>query len=339
MNPDFLIVGQGIAGTLLSHRLLQAGCSVLVLDDGRPDKASRVAGAVINPLSGKRWKPAAGADLFLPIAQATYLELEALLKVPLLLSKPLYIFNPAGQELLQHLDQINPGLLDPYFHIDGPLSCIPDTWLVEASALLDAWKIYLSVTGAFREESFDPRDCTIFPDQVTYRDITAQRIIFCDGAAAAGYPLWAPLPFTRNRGEALLLEIPGLPADALYHQGLRLAPRSDGLFWCGSNYTWDYDDLEPDAEWRGQTLDTLKHWLKLPFCCKDHIVAERPTTAGQVPLVGIHPQYPAVGILNGLGTRGFSAGPYWAEQLARQLLDPNYRIPRDGRADLSRWLG
>jgi len=134
------------------------------------------------------------------------------------------------------------------------------------------------------------------------------------------------LPFTRNRGEALLLHIPGLSGQAIYHSKLRLVPRGDDLFWCGSNYQWNYTSLEPDAAWRKNTIAELQRWLKLPFEVVDHIVAERPTTAGQVPLIGLHPGKPSAGILNGLGTRGFSAGPFWATELARKLTDESYVI-------------
>ncbi|WP_118974082.1 NAD(P)/FAD-dependent oxidoreductase [Taibaiella koreensis] len=339
MKVDFLIVGQGVAGTLLSYQLLKARRSLLVLDEGFGGKASRVAGAVMNPLSGKQWKPAPGADLFLPEALATYRELEQLLRRSLVQAMPLYLFQESGAAVLPQLQPVSPQLLDTFFHIPGRLDRLPDTWLVDAAALLDGWTDYLQEKGAFRRERFDAAQCMVLPDRVHYRDIEAGTIIFCEGAAARDNPLLQGLPFTTNRGEALLLDIPGLPSDALYHKGLRLAPRSDGLFWCGSNYTWELKGMRPDKDWRGNTLAALGEWLKLPFRLEDHIVAERPTTAGQVPLLGLHPRYPAVALFNGLGTRGFSAGPFWATQLAHQLLDPGYKIPAlAGYARLDKWL-
>lgn len=339
MKVDFLIVGQGIAGSLLSYRLLQAGKRVMVLDDGHQGRASRVAGAVINSLSGKQWKPAPDAELFLPIAIETYRELEQLLQKQLIRSLPLYLFHTPGEPALPHLQPVSPQLLDPYFHLTGPLDCLAETFLVDAAALLDGWAARLQQQGALREDNFDGTQCT-FGDEIDYRDIKAGAIIFCEGAAARTNPLLKQLPFTANRGEALLLDIPGLPPGAIYHrEGLRLAPRSDGLFWCGSNYTWTFSDLTPDASWRDRTLAALDTWLRIPFQLRDHIVAERPTTAGQVPLLGVHPAYPGVFFLNGLGTRGFSAGPYWTIQLAQLLLQPGYRIPTTaGYVPPGKWL-
>ena len=47
MHTRFLIVGQGLTGTWLSHYLLQAQQSVLVVDEYQAMAASRVAAGVI----------------------------------------------------------------------------------------------------------------------------------------------------------------------------------------------------------------------------------------------------------------------------------------------------
>jgi glycine/D-amino acid oxidase-like deaminating enzyme len=119
-----------------------------------------------------------------------------------------------------------------------------------------------------------------------------------------------------------MLDIPGLPEDAIYHRKLRLVPKGDHQFWCGSNYQWDFENILPDENWRKESEAELKSWLKIPSEIKNHIVAQRPTTAGQIPIVGIHPEYTALAIFNGLGTRGFSSGPYWAAEMAALLLKP-----------------
>jgi glycine/D-amino acid oxidase-like deaminating enzyme len=119
----------------------------------------------------------------------------------------------------------------------------------------------------------------------------------------------------------LLVDIPALDISYIYHQQLRLVPAHEGLFWCGSNYRWDYNDLLPDQLWRQYATAVLNKWLRLPYTIIDHIVAERPTTAGQAPVVMLHPEIPSVAMLNGLGTRGFSMGPLLAKQMAKMLLD------------------
>jgi glycine/D-amino acid oxidase-like deaminating enzyme len=71
----------------------------------------------------------------------------------------------------------------------------------------------------------------------------------------------------------------------------------------------------------------LQSWLKLPFSIKEHIVALRPTTAGQIPFIGIHPKHNAVAVFNGLGTRGFSAAPHWAKEFSALLIGIKEEMP------------
>ncbi len=51
---DFLIVGQGLAGSLLAWELMQRGAKVLIVDNGMPN-ASQVAAGLINPITGMRF--------------------------------------------------------------------------------------------------------------------------------------------------------------------------------------------------------------------------------------------------------------------------------------------
>jgi glycine/D-amino acid oxidase-like deaminating enzyme len=322
---DFLIIGQGIAGTLLSYELLCTGKSVLVVDNGDIRRSSLVAGAVINPMAGKHWTPSKDANLSIESAINTYRDLELLLNHSILKKTDLYVFHENGEDkdLFFEKQQHFPEYLSNVtykersdFYTPFGLGKIQGLWLIDAFCLMEQWKIYLQQKKAYKQQTFDPTVLLLQEDKVLYGDIESRQIIFCEGAFAIENPFFKNLPFTRNRGEALLLNIPGLSASHIYHRKLRIVPRRDGLFWCGSNYTWNFEDLHPDESWKNDAVTELNSWLKLPFSIEEHIVAQRPTTAGQIPLIGLHPEYNTVGIFNGLGTRGFSSGPYWAKTFA-----------------------
>ena len=53
MQVDAIIVGQGLAGSLLAFALHQRGQQVMLLDDGVVN-ASQVAAGLINPVTGQR---------------------------------------------------------------------------------------------------------------------------------------------------------------------------------------------------------------------------------------------------------------------------------------------
>ena len=55
MQVDFLIVGQGLAGSLLAQELLRRGRTVHVVDDHWKSSASQVAAGLMTPLTGRRF--------------------------------------------------------------------------------------------------------------------------------------------------------------------------------------------------------------------------------------------------------------------------------------------
>ncbi|MFA6151583.1 MAG: FAD-dependent oxidoreductase [Chitinophagaceae bacterium] len=332
MHKDILIIGQGIAGTLLSYELMCEGKSVMVIDTPDKHKASLVAAAVINPLIGKNWTIAKDAAMLIPHAVKTYKALGEKFEQNFLIEKDLFVFHQNVKQEQTFADQISDGnsylhdlgmpetdSLKQFFFADDKIGKVNPVYTVEAASLLRQWTSYIQAENSFETEKFDMADLKISTDRIAYKGISADKIVFCEGAAGRNNPLFPHVNFTTNRGDVLLLSIPELTTNHLYQKGIRLVPRSDGLFWCGSNYTWKYDSLLPDKNWRSETEAQLKNWLKLPFEMTDHLVAERPTTAGQQTLLLQSELHKNVYFFNGLGTRGFSAGPFLANKMAQLL--------------------
>lgn len=330
MHADFLIIGQGMAGTLLSDELMRAGKSVLIIDKKEVHNTSLAASAVINPLVGKNWTLAKDAERIIPVALETYYRLSELLQVDLVQQKSLLVFHRDDASRQNFSIQIQAG--NPFIQEDYPtqrsawdapfgLGKVAPVYTIDAQSLLSKWAFFLQSKNALIEEHFQFEAVQFSGHSIRYKDITADNLIFCEGAIGRQNPFFPSLTFTQNRGDALLLSIPHLSPEHIYHKDFRLVPHRDHLFWCGSNYIWEYDSLEPNLEWRIETEIALKSWLKLPFEIVDHWVAERPTTAGQQSLLLQHAQHKNIYFFNGLGTRGFSAGPSLANEMVQLMLN------------------
>jgi glycine/D-amino acid oxidase-like deaminating enzyme len=139
-----------------------------------------------------------------------------------------------------------------------------------------------------------------------------------EGAAPGGY--FSRLPFAPNKGEALIIEAPGLEGSGfVFKRGINLVPWAAGLYWVGSSYEWSFNDPGPTAAFRERTEAILRDWLRVPFLTVEHIASVRPATLERRPFVGLHPKYPVVGVLNGMGTKGCSLAPWFARQMAGLL--------------------
>jgi glycine/D-amino acid oxidase-like deaminating enzyme len=88
MEFDFIIVGQGIAGSLLSHFLLEAEKKIVVIDDSNRSSSSNVAAGIIHPITGRRLVKTWLYDEAFPVAVSTYQVLEKKLHVDLFKQVP-----------------------------------------------------------------------------------------------------------------------------------------------------------------------------------------------------------------------------------------------------------
>ena len=71
-DTDYLIVGQGLAGSILAWKLVQAGCRIRVMDNDHHQSSSMVAAGLINPVTGKRLVLSDDTPKHLDAALSTY---------------------------------------------------------------------------------------------------------------------------------------------------------------------------------------------------------------------------------------------------------------------------
>jgi glycine/D-amino acid oxidase-like deaminating enzyme len=345
MQFDYIIVGQGLCGTFLSWNLMKAGKTVLVIDDDQASTSTKVASGVINPVTGRRIVRTWEIEKLLPFAWNAYTELGNELDVELVRKCNILNFHPTPQMELAFRDRMpeekeylrlpeDQESWRTYFNFPFSIGEIDPCLLIELHGMLSGWRKKLVASNALLSERFEWTECKIEPDHVNYQNHTAQKIIFCEGTEGIDNRYFSLLPYARNKGEAIIADIPGLPRTNIYKQGVNLVPWHDGLWWIGSTYDWNFTDLMPTVEFRRNTQTQLYHWLKLPFEIVDHIASERPANMERRPFVGLHPIHPSVGLFNGMGTKGCSLAPYYAKQFTEYLI---HQIPMEPLVDIHRF--
>jgi glycine/D-amino acid oxidase-like deaminating enzyme len=349
-HTEILIIGQGICGTFLARELDRVGIACKVLDEEQPYTASKAAAGLINPVTGRRIVKTWMIDELLPFVKEVYQEMGQELNRECMTPVKVVDFFPTPQMRLAFMKRYeeDPSYLqfpsddhdwDSVFQYELGYGMISPCYLVDLPGLLAAARKKMKEKGILLEDHFDPTALTIESIGIRYKDIQAAKIIFCDGAGSFDNPWFSLLPFAPNKGEALLIEIENgssLPANLVFKKGMSLAPWKEGLHWVGSSYEWSFTDKGPTEVFRTRTEGMLKEWLKLPFRTIEHIASVRPATLERRPFVGMHPHYPTIGILNGMGTKGCSLAPYFARQLAEYLkngapIQPDADIKRFSR--------
>ncbi len=321
---------------------MKGGARVIVFDEvteGR-ESASSAASGLINPITGKRLARQAMAEELLPFAEHAYAELGAVLGLPLANSIPIHTFFSSTEEAdffsrkaadthsdFLHFDSRIEGR--DYFTIPFGSGSIFPAQLINLQGMLQGWRQHLKSKDALQEIRFDWSQVVFENSGLRYGDITAQAVIDCSGAAGAANPFFKPLPFALNKGEAIIATIPGLPAEAVYkHAQLSIVPWHEGRFWLGSTFDWEFTDALPTAAFRQKAARILSEWLRLPAQFEAHVAAIRPATVTRDAFAGLHPHQPALGILNGFGSKGCSLAPFLAHNLALHLLESKPLLPQ-----------
>ncbi len=346
MTVDCIVVGQGISGTFLSWYLLNKNLSFVIIDNHHPLAPSRIAAGIINPVTGRRMVRVWMAEEVLSFAHRAYTELGRFLALDAITNANIIDFFPnphqrqvfmerlaEGEEYLSAFPEQNQ--FNAYFNYELGCGEIKQVSIAHLETLLPAWRKKMLEKDSLIEEEFDFAMVMGNTDSVHYKNISARKLIFCDGLNSFANPLFRQLPFAPNKGEALLVEINELPGNYIYKKGFLLAPYiQPNIFWLGSNYQWEFSHDQPSSEFHDQATNHLSRWLKVPFTILDHKASVRPATLERRPFVGWHPWHQNIGILNGMGTKGCSLAPYFANQLV-QNLTRNEKI--DPMADITRF--
>ena len=347
MTVDYIIIGQGLCGSWLSYYMMKAGKKVFVIDEAATYSSTKVASGIINPVTGRRIVRTWRIEELLPFALDAYTRLGAALDTNIVTQTSVLDFHPT----LQMQDAFNSRLpveteylhsyddeqrWKSFFNFHYSIGEVAPCLLIDLHNLLDGWRSKLKEADALVEEPFNWADCTINDDHVVYRNYNAEKIFCCEGVAGFTNPYFKNLPYSHMKGEALIVSIPGLPTTHIYKHGLSIVPWQGGLFWVGSSYEWKFEHLQSTTLFRQRCEAFLQQFVKLPYSIVDHIAADRPANMERRPFVGLHPRHPAVGILNGMGTKGCSLAPLFANQLVQHLVDNS---PLYADADVARFAG
>jgi glycine oxidase len=331
---DFIIVGQGLAGSLLAYFLKEKGQSVLIIDDNPKSSSSKIAAGIINPITGRRFVKSWMFDELLAFNKIFYKKIEKEFEVKLFSKRSVLRFLQKNKDLNEwHIRIAFEGYgkymktnADANFlksKINEPLAFgeIDHAAQVNMPLLIETFKNNFLNKRILKTENLDYKQVELKNESITYNDFEAKKVIFCEGQKGRFNPFFNYLPFEVSKGEILIVRIPELKSEKIIKDRLIIAPLGDDLYWCGSNYEWNSSDESPTDTIRVELIKKLKQTLKVDFEIVDHLAAIRPTVKDRRPFLGIHPRFPQLSIFNGLGTKGASLGPYWADHFSDFLVE------------------
>lgn len=329
MRCDFIIVGQGLAGSLLAAALRRRGLRPAVVDDGWRTSASKVAAGLMTPLTGRRFTlTPAYPELFGTASRV--LGQEGVLR-------PMQVYRAFVDDeqrqrglaraqdpscapfVLRSTDRqgaLHPDLEDP---LGGVL--MQGAW-TDLPGLMSRHRDLLRRDGLLIEDRLDPDDVSVSAGGVSWKGLSARGVVYCDGYRSSVAGPFKGLAWQPAKGEALTLssDAPTTPF-VLNREGWAI-PHGEGAWRTGTNWEWAALDESVSASQRDKLVARFRGFFRpqVSVDVSEQQAGVRPCTADSRPYLGTHPALPCVHLFNGLGPRGTVWAPAMAELMADALL-------------------
>jgi glycine oxidase len=344
MHVDYLVVGQGIGGSLLTDALIKGGKKVMVVDDSHSKSSSFVAAGLYNPIVFRRFIESWMSKELIPIVDEVYDELEQKLNTKFHFKKDIFkIFatdqdqsfwktKSADTDFMCLLDGDPPKL--NYIENDFGGAFVNRSGYVDLEKFLVSYKNYLLKENMLINQKMMPEDITRHDDEISWNGIKASAVLFCEGSAGVNNPFFSWLPFKLTKGELLTIKSSDLEEKYVVNKGVFILPIGNGYFKVGATYNWQDLSSSITEEGKAEILSKLNKIIRGSYQVVEHKAGVRPTVSDRRLFLGFHPEYKNIGIFNGLGTKGVMLAPYFASHFASHLLK---NTPLNQEVDIARY--
>lgn len=329
---DYIIIGQGLAGTALAISLLREKKSVLIIDDPFLSSSSKVAAGLYQPMTFKRTVETWEGLNSITLASEFYRYAENLLGenffYPLKMYRMFSSYEEQNNWSLKVSEDRFSSLIGEERNEEAD-SCQPafgygsvsHAGYLDIPKLLEASCKYFDVNGSLLKEKVNYDDLQISNEEVIYKDFSASKVIFCEGWLIKENPWFAYVPMKPVKGEVLSIELTEKKFSSIISGGLFCVPRNEGGYKVGSNYDWNNLNEQPSETIKASFVNEISSILHTKaVTVLDHVAGVRPASHDRRPIIGCHPQYSNMILFNGLGARGVALAPFTVRFLVDHLL-------------------
>ncbi len=352
ISDKFIIVGAGLAGTLMAWELEKRGVNYEVWDapknsskssrtqthsspSNTSNQASRVAAGMFNPVSFKRIVEVWNAREHMDVMRETYLKIESFLKIPgkILHKSPIMRVFPNSQYRMlwekrlkdehtvsQFIRPVSDEVPDDIVAPHG-FGVVPEAGWVDLPLLLDSFRSFLESKGKYREKTYNSK---------VDDEFQTSNFIDCRGVGAIEDLVKHNLKIQSDHGEVLTLKSNIKTKNMCVNRVKWLLPRGNHTYKLGATYKWDVVKSQPTEEGRDELLTGIKPIISSEvfdhFEITNQETGLRPASKDRRPYAGKMNENTY--ILNGFGTRGVLIGPATAAHLVRFIFEDK-ELPKE----------
>ncbi len=334
MKYDYLIIGQGLAGSVLAYQLLKRDKRIAIIDENAVSTSSKVAAGLVNPFTGPKMVKSWKAEILFPYLVDFYRNVEIETSGDFFSERMLYRPFASVEELNDWYGRSSQPNYQKFIH----KMCNPGehgdfvydkhggveitSYVLNMPVFLEAMKSFLGQRSEYVIDRFDEDQLKVQPGDVHYKDLKANAVIFCNGYQVKDSKYFGWVPIAPVKGEILHVEFEK-DFQTIYNRSCFIIPQGGRRFKAGSTYN-RHDMTETITEsGKYEICEKLGALSPMSYKITGHEAGIRPGSVTRRPLIGAHPEFKNMFLFNGLGTKGVSLAPFFSDQLAKCLEEGN----------------
>tara|TARA_B100000902_G_scaffold158926_1_gene154885 strand:- start:155 stop:1243 length:1089 start_codon:yes stop_codon:yes gene_type:complete len=341
---DTIIVGMGIAGICYAETLHQNKKSFYVIDNDKKG-SSKIAAGIFNPTVLKRYNMTWNGKKFHRNAIMFFKKIENKYKKNIIFNYDiLKAFSSFSDQNNWAASSNKPNLrefLDCKIQTKKIEGLITEFGygLVKKCGRISTVNLINEFKNNFKEnyikQDFDFTKFDANKKKIVYDNLMSDNIVFCEGFNINKNPFFKKLPITGTKGEFLIVKISNFNLNKIIKKSsIFIMPLENQYYWVGATYDNSDKKRSPTQLKKQWLIDKLESIITKPYKIVEHKASIRPSTTDRRPIIGPHPKYKNIYLLNGLGSRGVLLAPTLSSWLYNNIYKST-PIPKE--ADINRF--
>lgn len=311
---DYLIIGQGIAGSALAWNLYFNNRSFLILNSKVKNSASEAALGIYNPITGRRNSLTWNADKLFNTTEEFYSKIEKILEKKIIYKKNIYRQFKNNRDFNDWTIRSENSKFKKYImKLDDKGVLTSKSGYLDVSKYLIETRKYFKSRDRYKEKKITSKNIIIDKSKIMISDIKAKNIIMCLGINQNQLDLFSYLPLRPVSGNSIIVEA-NFKSINIINDRISVINISKNNLHAGSTYHNGFENMGAD-----KIKNQLKKIIKINYEIKEHKFGIRPATKDRRPFVGRHFEFKNLFILNGLGSKGVSQSPYCSKELLNYI--------------------
>jgi len=205
-------------------------------------------------------------------------------------------------------------------NINNSYGVVQKTGRIDLPLLMNTYRNHLLKHNKYYARRVRYNEIQTQQNKVKIEDMVFDHLVFCEGHQHFNNPWFIKEKIQNNKGELLTIHAPELKLKNVINKGFFLLPVGEDMYKLGATFSVKETNYDTTENARQNLIEKLEKVLACPYKIVDQQAGIRPTVHDRRPVIGLHREYPQLGIFNGMGTKAVSIVPLMAEKYANHLL-------------------